>query len=236
VTRAGISVSLLLLLTTPTSCSSALSMSGDLDGEAVPAGFSGAMAQVDIGEQDAWFGVWSTFADTCGLAGALMGDINEHTDDPNDTDDTIEDFFADVPGDFWLMTTAFYSRDSNDLDDEEDFDDINAFGFLCHFTDGPDLSATPRRACASIGESGTDATLRLIEGNSLSFSGELQLVQQDRSGTVDAGNITGAAMAPACPAFQTAMDEFLADCVDGRGGNGCQTAFNAYVGSHTTRR
>ena len=223
------------LLALTTSCSSALTLSGDLDGEPVPVGFSGAMAEVEISGQELLFGVWSTLGDTCALGGLLIDEIND-SDDRDQTDDSIEGFFRDIPGDFWLMTTFFTDAGGGSIGGEEDFKDLNMGGFLCHFTDGPDLSDTPETACAAFDPSTADASLNVVEGNSLSFSGELELFQQDNNGRRrGAGELSGHGVAAACPALADALERFFRDC-NSSGGERCQAAQTAFLGSHTIQR
>ena len=227
---------LLVSLALPACSPSALSVVGTLVGEVVPAAFSGAMAQVDIQGDTAFFGVWSTLADTCGLSGVLMEQINRELSDSDDTITAIEDFFADVPGDFWLMTALAFGFGSN-IDGERIVSNSQGL-FLCHFTDGPDLSDRPTSSCATVDASSSEARFTAIDRQSFGFTGSLELVQSSNTTgqRIDAGGVEGTGIAPFCPAFDDTMDAFFDDCFDGGSGEGCQAAVNAYGLSHTISR
>ncbi len=205
-------------------CASDLTLSGELYGEVVPPTFSGALANMRINNQSAALAVWSTLPDTCGLTAELFGDLERGGNDVHDTGERIEAFFADIPVDFWLMSTFLTTFDGSNVNGDRRLADHNVGGWLCHFTQGPSLN--PRgnvdSSCANIdgGHSNADVS---IDRHGLSFVGDLGLLHLSAAGDLRTDDpVSGDGHAPACPALVDAFEGFARTC--STGSVGCQLA------------
>ena len=197
----------------------AASISGEVDGEAVPGFTSSALGVVEQPGTDAvgLIAYFMTGGDACNVL-ARAFEIQQDESDPEEEAEQLEELFKEsTPEDFWYATVSVLAEDADDLEDEvevdlEDFDeDIRATFNVCHRDEYPQEKngfLDVDDDCY-VAEDGV-LTLAYSEEDALQVGTDKEMDLNDDDGD-DAGEITFSGRALYCKALSDALEDGVSD-------------------------
>lgn len=206
-------------------------ITGEVDGDLVPAFQSGIVYEANAATEDDDYvalAAFYTFSNGCELVAEHMdvkADSVRGLADGNDIERLVDDvrkFEEDnLPDDYWAAYVVLAGKNENDIEDDFDIEEDPADMVVCHHTgavdsprDEPVAALLPDYAARFFKDSNRDCfeaekgevRVSLYDRDSISLVAELDLVDADDD---DAGEIELGAVAAECTATESAVDGLL---------------------------
>lgn len=197
-------------------------ISGEVDGDSVPAFLSSALgvATVTSGGEDGKFAIaiHTSLPNTCELAAEFLDDVSsKKVGDQGDAESFVDaagTFFQErLPADYWVAFSALSGSDIGDANGEDikiDDQDDHGFSFaaiVCHNKDTPDLNdhlIDFKTECFHVSDG--EGAIQFDEDAKLKVKGDVDLEDTDGD---DAGDVELSLNAGLCDKFNNSLDSFF---------------------------